>query len=286
MLRPPLFSPADLQRLLWCCAVAGKHAPSFPFLQELYREDVVPSARSRTQDVEIRCLGAFSLKRNGTALSWPRKAPRRPLELLKATIAQGPDGASVAQLTDTIWPGMDGDRAQRAFGTALYRLRGMLGERALSLSAGRLKVNREYAWVDAYEFEQAAAHCENGNCEYVLADLYAGTFLPEDIEASWAAAARHRLQQMFRTLAFRTANNVLESGRWRDALDFLEKALNRDVTAEVLYQAAICACLVGGLRAEAAAYYERCHRALSEHVGVKPSRKTESLYRQLLSSAD
>jgi DNA-binding SARP family transcriptional activator len=91
---------------------------------------------------------------------------------------------------------------------------------------------------------------------------------------------------MFRTLALRTANNVLESGRWRDALDFLEKALNRDVTAEVLYQAAICACLVGGLRAEAASYYERCRHALSEHVGVKPSRKTESLYRQLLSSAD
>ena len=276
MLRPPAFTSRDFELIFR--NVESEEAPG---LRSLYSARAAGEAPKRSPAVHVRCLGAFSLERDGRVIGWSRKVPRRPLDLLKFTIAHGRTGVSVAQATDALWSGMDGDRAHRAFATALYRLRGVVGDDALDLSAGRLSLNRTRVLVDAYEFEDAAASCGSGDVTRdrgVLA-LYAGVFLPEHLEDSWAAAARNRLRELFRTAMRKTVERLLDGGHWRDALELLEDALKRDSLAEIFYQRAIAACFAGGLRAEASGYYERCRGALSEHLGVSPSARTEALYR-------
>lgn len=290
MLRPPLFGRVDLERLLKCANAAPAQPVPAPTLRWLYadaRAERLTPAMPGSVKVEIRCLGAFSVARGGSVLAWPRKAPRRPLDLLKATIAHGAAGAAVTQLIDALWPSMEGDRAQRAFGSALYRLRGLLGDKVLELSAGWLRLNREHAWVDVFEFEDAVAASERESSaqDGTAFVLYGGSFLSDQNEAAWTSAARERLRERFRGMAQRAAEHLLAAGRWRDALDLLDQALSRDTLAEVFYQRAIAACFAGGLRAEASAYYERCRNALAEHLGVSPSRKTEALYRDVLRSA-
>ena len=289
LFHPPLFGSADFMRLVECVCAAGAPNPA-PKLCEVHgiRANRGPDLPSRpAAEVEVFCLGAFSLKRGGRVLSWPRKAPRRPLDLLKATIAHGENGAPVAQLVDSLWPGMDGDRAHHAFTMALHRLRAILGEEAVVMREGQIKLNRESVWVDAFAFEEDAPTSEKQGLQhdkYRIA-LYRGVFLPDHPDAAWARQARDRLRDRHRNLVRRTSETFTASGAWRDALDLLNDALDRDPSAEVFYQGAISACLAGGLRAEASTYYERCKIQLCDQFGLSPSAKTESLYRMVLRTA-
>jgi DNA-binding SARP family transcriptional activator len=193
-------------------------------------------------------------------------------------IASGTDGAPVERLTDMVWPGLEGDKARKAFSTALYRLRGLLGEGALVLNAGRLRIASESVWVDALAFEAAVA---TGAPTRESLSLYAGPLLGDEDEA-WILPARNRLAEMHRNAICRLGEGLLARGRWREALEVFGAALQRDSIAEVFYQGALAACLAGGLRAEASALYERCRKEMSEQLGLSPSARTLELYRAVI----
>ena len=105
--------------------------------------------------VSIYTLGRFSLLLNGKPAEFGRKAPRRPLELLKAIIALGGREISTASLISVLWPDVDGDTAQRSFDTTLHRLRKILGDRrVLKLKEGKFSLEGRNCWVDAWSFER------------------------------------------------------------------------------------------------------------------------------------
>ena len=105
--------------------------------------------------VTIFTLGRFSLLINGQPADFGRKFPKRPLELLKAIIAQGGREISISRLTVMIWPDVDGDKATRSFDTTLHRLRKILNhDRVLVLRDGKLSLNARYCWVDVWAFER------------------------------------------------------------------------------------------------------------------------------------
>ena len=70
--------------------------------------------------VSVFTLGRFSLLLNGKPAEFGRKAPQRPLELLKAIIALGGREVSSTSLMSALWPDVDGDVAQRSFDTTLH----------------------------------------------------------------------------------------------------------------------------------------------------------------------
>ncbi len=276
LFHPPLFRRRDLELLFHCSDALGATAPA-ETLRKFH--GIAPAERGRqVAEVEIQVLGAFSIRRRGEPLTWPRKVPRRPLELLKALIASGTDGAPVERLTDMVWPGLEGDNARKAFSTALYRLRKLLNEGALVLNAGRLQIAPETVWVDALAFESAVA---TGAPRREDLALYAGPLLSEDNE-SWLLSSRNRLAEMHRTATCRVGEGLLARGQWREALEVYGSALQRDSVAEVFYQGAIAACLAGGLRAEASALFERCRKEMSEQLGLSPSSKTLALYQSVI----
>ncbi len=73
--------------------------------------------------VRVRTLGPFSLAINGVDLEPGAAAQRKPMELLKATIALGIRGVEVAKLLALLWPAAELPAARRSFDTALHRLR-------------------------------------------------------------------------------------------------------------------------------------------------------------------
>jgi LuxR family maltose regulon positive regulatory protein len=289
MLRPPLLSSVDFGRLLRCLEPLANDAVDIPTLRALYageKSDFSFTRPSLLTQVEIRCLGTFTLRRSGRLLTWPRKAPKRPLDLLKAVIANGPNGTLVGDLVERIWPDLEGDRAHRAFTTTLFRLRQLLGEKTLSLSNGLLTLNNSLVWVDAFAFEEAVARSNNTLSDgATMLELYGGAFLANQPELTWSAPLRYKLRDHFRNAVHVIAENGLADGNWRNTLHFIDEALKRDPLAEHFYQSALTACLAGGLRADASTYYERCRAALSEHFGISPSSKTEGLYRSVLRAA-
>lgn len=228
-----------------------------------------PTLTTAAPRVVVRTLGLFEIRLEGERLEWTRKAPRRPLELLKALIALGGREVAVRRLIGAVWS-EDEAGDERAFTMALHRLRKLIGDDTVKLGDGRVSLDAQTVRVDALDFAQSGH----------LA-LYAGEFLPGE-DAAWALPARERLRERHRSIAAAAARSAIDRGAWHEALVSCRAALERDPLAEEIAQLALHACIGGGFRAEASAIYENCRRALADELGLRPAARTESLLREAL----
>jgi ATP/maltotriose-dependent transcriptional regulator MalT len=154
----------------------------------------------------VQTFGGFRVLRHDEPLgAGEGKAKKKPLELLKLLVAYGGEQVSESRVTDALWPRIDGDSAHRSFTSTLHRLRKLLGdERAVTLHEGRLSLDRRYFWLDTWAFEQLTADLEAAAeppqveklVERVLA-LYRGSFMADDVDATWMIQARERLRARF-----------------------------------------------------------------------------------------
>jgi LuxR family transcriptional regulator, maltose regulon positive regulatory protein len=249
--------------------------------------------------IKIRTLGGFSLTVDGAPPPSPRKAQKKPLELLKALIAQGGRAASAAQLTESLWPDAEGGTAADAFEVTLRRLRKLLGrDEAILLVEGRLSLNAGCCWLDTWAFERAQSRTERmsggalpmGDAELEalsarLMELYAGHFLAGDEEKPWLLGRRQRLaSQMVRSL--------MAVGREWEARGAAERAevtyrrgVELDATSESLYRLLIALQVRRGHHSEALQTYRQCRQMLAATLGVEPSSETQALTRGILAKS-
>ncbi|MET0733032.1 MAG: BTAD domain-containing putative transcriptional regulator, partial [Casimicrobiaceae bacterium] len=210
----------------------------------------------------IRSLGEFVIVRDGEPLESKGKAPKKPLELLKALIAHGGRNVDAAMLTSLLWPDADGDVAKTSFDTNLYRLRKLLdADGALALADGKLSLSRGVVWLDTWAFD-AALDADPPRIADALA-LYRGAFLGLETAAPWALPLRDRLQARF-------IRSVLAEGQAHEsARDFAtaralyERALEQDNLAEPLYRRLMICQREMGDAAGALTTYRRCRELLS-----------------------
>ncbi len=100
--------------------------------------------------VQVRSLGRFEVRVDDEPLQVHRKSQRRPLSLLKAILVSR-SGTEITVLMDYFWPDLDGDAARNALDLAVFRLRRLLKHKdAVVLKQGRLMLNRNTVWVDAF----------------------------------------------------------------------------------------------------------------------------------------
>lgn len=258
----------------------------------------LPSTKNRRQDwlVIIFTLGRFSILHKGRALDFGRKAPQRPLALLKALIAQGGREVSVTTLTTCLWPDADGDTAKRSFDTTLHRLRKLFrDEPVLVLRDGKVTLDPRYCWVDIWTFERLLGQSQRirskdptGRHAWQLDQLmtrilgmYHDHFLVQEDMASWSVSLRERLRSKF-------IYNLLDVGRyweihgfWEKAMLCYQKGLEVDDLIEVFYQRLMICCLETNRISEGMAAYRRCSQILSIVLGLQPEPETQSIYDSL-----
>ena len=246
--------------------------------------------------VRIYTLGRFTVMVDDKPARMGRKAQHKPLELLKALIAQGGREVGEDTLTVTLWPDAEGDAARRAFDTTLHRLRKLLGnEQAILLYDRKLSLNNRLCWVDSWAFERLLSETETilaspdndpdgatltQHVERIQA-LYHGPFLGKDFGASWSISLRERLRSRYLRHVVGVGARWQQLGRWDRAIECYRKGLEVDDLAEQLYQNLIRCHQKLGQRSEALAVYRRCRFILSAVLGIDPSPVTKSLYQQL-----
>jgi len=247
--------------------------------------------------LKIFTLGRFEIVRDEKPLHYPVRAPRAPLALLKAIIAFGSAGVKEDQLVDALWPETDGDTAHQTFKTTLHRLRQLLGdERALQVREGRVTLDQQYCWVDAYAFEfllEKAERLLGENQEAIgssvvavrLAEqamsLYKGTFLGDEANEMWVIAYQERLRSKFIRVVKRLGAHFERNSQWEKAVECYQKGLDADELAEEFYQRLMTSHLSLDRRAEAIAVYNRCRKVLQAALGIDPSPRTEEMLRAL-----
>jgi DNA-binding SARP family transcriptional activator len=243
--------------------------------------------------VTIFTLGRFSLMVKGKPADFGRKVPKRPLELLKAIIAQGGREISISRLSSLLWPDVDGDNATCSFNTTLHRLRKLLGDdRVLVLRDGKLSLDARYCWVDVWTFERLLGgvrrilrNAADSNQVYLLEGLmenllalYQDHFLVREDVTSWSVSMRERLRSKY-------IHNLMETGRfwesrgvWERAIECYQKGIDVDDLVEVFYQRLMTCYLETNRMSEGMSTYRRCRQTLSIMLSLQPEPETESLY--------
>ena len=249
------------------------------------------AAETLAWPLKIHALGQFALQVQGQPLTFSRKAQKKPLDLLRMLIALGGVRVETSALTGLLWPDAEGDAAKISFDSNLYRLRKLLGvEDLLTLSEGKLSLDRERCWMDVWAVEDLVARVERevragdggaatacGTLAKELLRLYGGHFLEKESQEPWAIAARDRLKAKFLRAVTVLGSGLEAAGQWEQAIALYSQALELDNLAEGLYRRLMIAYRERGEPAEALNVYRRCRHMLSVVLGAKPSAETEAI---------
>jgi LuxR family transcriptional regulator, maltose regulon positive regulatory protein len=192
--------------------------------------------------LKVHVLGDFAIFKDEERLAFPRKAPRKPLDLLKALIAHGGVGVGIDRLTRALWPDARGDAAGHAFDTTLHRLRRLLGvDGVLLLEERRLTLSPDLCWTDSLALQQLFVEANGAlgrrgpaptkdvieRIETAILGLYKGLFLDGLSDEPWATAARD-------ALASRTARVIREiAGFWRQRRENERAALGNAMASAI-----------------------------------------------------
>jgi DNA-binding SARP family transcriptional activator len=220
--------------------------------------------------VRIHALGGLRIVVDGQPLVFGARAQRRPLDIVKAIVAHGPDPVDAAVLLDALWPDAEGAAARASFDMAVMRLRKLLGrDEALMLNAGHVGFDPANVWVDAYAFGQGES------------EDYGGPLFGSDAVAPWWVAARERLHQRFLKRTLARGLEFEKAAAIDAALAVYEAGLAQDPLAEDLYQGAIRCHIAQDRPADALRVFRRCREQLSIVLSVAPSAATAALVASL-----
>jgi two-component SAPR family response regulator len=241
----------------------------------------------RTWPFRVFVLGRFQVLKDDAPIRFSRRQQRKPLELLQALIAFGGTEVGAGRLTDALWPDSEGDAGYHALESALYRLRQLLGApSAVAMAGGKLTLDRRQVWVDMWAFEselRGGKADDNSPAERLarLRELYAGHFLAQEVERTWAVEKRQVLRERFVRVIGDFARGYEEHGLWQEAAGVYQVGLDVDCLAEEFHRGLIRCHRELGDHAAAVTAYRRCSELLLKRLGVQPSSKTLALYQSV-----
>jgi LuxR family maltose regulon positive regulatory protein len=246
-----------------------------------------PQRASRAWPFKVFVLGRFQVLKGGAPIRFTLRQQRKPLELLQALIAFGGIEVGAGQLTDALWPDSEGDAGYHSLESALYRLRQLLGAAsAVSMTGGKLTVDRRQVWVDMWEFESElrAADADDSDPSGRLTRLralYSGHFLAQEVEKTWAVERRQTLRDRFVRAIGEFARIHEKRGQWHDAARIYQVGIEVDSLAEEFHRGLMMCHRELGDPAAAVQAYRRCSELLFKSLGVQPSSRTLALYRSV-----
>ncbi len=268
---------------------ALRHGIEVEYCRALVRKHRYPPPASLVPNwpwpVQVHSLGRFEVRVDDEPLEVSRKSQRRPLNLLKAILVSR-SGTEINVLMDYFWPDLDGDSARNALDLAVFRLRKLLRHKdAIVLKQGRLMLNRNAVWVDAFALTalSEANEADEPPAEQArrLLSLYRGPFLPDEAEP-WSFAARERLRSRFLRCVAQLSDVLQASHSYEALADFYQHVLEIEPLAEPVYRGLMHCLMVQGRDAEALQVYQRCEEVLSTLLQSRPSLPTRKLYASLL----
>jgi DNA-binding SARP family transcriptional activator len=241
--------------------------------------------------VTVRLLGAMQITTNTGELRSGLRASAR--ELLAYYLVH-PDGASLEQAVDAMWPDTQLGRERERFWTALGNLRSMLRKatgaselKAIERDGDRYRVDPAVFAVDLWRFQTALAAARHAQLDPAVAaalaqagDVYGGVLL-DGAPYAWVEVPREEVRRRAVDALARLAELRQGAGDQEGALSALEQAVAADPVAEELYRR------VMRLEAELGRpdAVRRTYRLLARRLAdldVDPDSETEQLVAELL----
>lgn len=249
-----------------------------------------PTLASWPWPLALRAFGEFEVLLDGQPLARSAgKTAQRPLDMLRALLAQAGQPLPVATVMDWLWPEADAAAQRKSFDVALLRLRRQLGDlRLVRLEGGRLWLDTQWVWSDVgalHALLQGIGSGRDAPLDQLLGwarqllELMRGAFLEGETD-EWVLAARSRYRQRFVGAVSQLAGwlEPLDAG---EAIRLYERALDAEPLAESLSRRLMQLHADRGDRAEALRTWRACCTMLSLAEGLSPSPQTRALAVQL-----
>jgi LuxR family transcriptional regulator, maltose regulon positive regulatory protein len=187
---------------------------------------------------------------------------------------------SEARVIDDLWPEAEGDAGEQALAITLSRLRKLVGAAAVRRQAGHLSLDGSQCWVDCQALQRwvldAPLAASHATCDHIK-QLYLGEFLHGEGNATWMLPLRERMHVGLIKALCRGGEVAFANQQVELAADFYELGLVIDALVEAFHAGLIRCHLRNGKLGQAMTVYQRCQRALWNHLGVAPSEATTRL---------
>ncbi len=234
--------------------------------------------------LEVRLLGQFDVRRNGTPLA----IPSRPAQSLLAYLLLNAGTTHRREkLAGLLWPDSSEENARSNLRKELWRLRKALAAGGPSEQAFILADDISIAfnpssdyWLDISTLDCGASQQATTDDLVKLLAHYRGELLPGFYD-DWAVLERERLQAVFEQEVQRLLECLKEAQRWTEVLDWGERWIALGQRPEPAYRALMIAYGALGDRSKIASTFQRSIQALRDDLGVEPSELTYALYEQL-----
>jgi DNA-binding SARP family transcriptional activator len=241
--------------------------------------------------IQVFTLGQFRVLVGGRVVedhAWRRRAAR---QLLKFLLSRSGRRATRDEVIDTFWPDSDPEAAASNLRSTLYALRNVLDSDTRSV--GVVFADRDSVWLrsdvelwsDADSFEKAAADAFRSSDPLPplesASDLYAGDYLPDDPDATWAAERRTVLKQTWTDLQLGLAVAAERRANVDTAVRAFERVLRADACNERAARELMQLLARYGRRAQAVLVYQRLVESLQAEFGIDPSPESIELNHQI-----
>lgn len=235
--------------------------------------------------LEIRLLGQFNLRRNGTPLS----LASRPAQSLLAYLVLNP-GVSHRreELAGLLAPDLDEGSARNVLRHALWRIRKTLGQDPTTgqdyLNATDLAVTFDatsHYWLDAAVVTARVPPDAPREVLVAALEVYAGDLLPGFYD-DWIFLERKRIETAFESKMRLWLERQAGAGCWDDVLEWGERWIALGHSPESAYRALMLAHAARGDGSRVTSVYQRCAEDLRNGLGVGPAKSTQQLYEQLV----
>ena len=241
--------------------------------------------------VTVRLLGAMQIT---TASGELRSGLRASARELLAFYLVHPDGASLEQAVEAMWPDTELGRERERFWTALGNLRSMLRKatgaselKAIEHHGDRYRVDPTVFAVDLWRFQQALAAARHAQLDPAVAaaladagEAYGGALL-DGAPYAWVEVPREDIRRRAVDALARLAELRQAVGDPEGALVALEQAIGADPVAEELYRRVMRLEAELGRPDAVRRTYRLLARRLAE-LDVDPDPETEQLVADLL----
>jgi basic membrane lipoprotein Med (substrate-binding protein (PBP1-ABC) superfamily)/DNA-binding SARP family transcriptional activator len=262
------------------------------------------SSRQETQipvSLKVSLAGRVSISTDGVLIEEERLPGRQGRLVFAYLVSEHGRPVFRDELAEALWGGTPPARWEKALGVIASKLRALLGEcgvdgaKVLTSAFGCYRLELpEGSWVDllaaargADEAEAALAvgQAEKAKAEASKAVVVARLPLLPGEDGAWVERRRRELADVLDRALDCLADACLRSGDASEAAKWAQEAIALQPFRESGYRRLMHAHAAAGNRAEALQAYERCRRLLAEELGAYPSPETESIYRELLSTA-
>lgn len=202
------------------------------------------------------------------------------------------------KLSDLLWGDRSADQSKPYLRKALWRLQTALDCQTESSNGSVLLIEPDWVqldpaadlWLDVALFEQAFTRVQSVPGEALdfsrvqvlrsAVDLYQGDLL-EGWYLDWCLYERERLQHMYLAMLDKLMGYCEAHREYEAGLVYGARILRDDRARERTHRRLMRLYYLAGDRTAALRQYERCVAALDEELGVRPTQRTVTLYRQV-----